>query len=237
MIRVTIWNEFVHERTQEHVKAIYPEGIHKCIGDFLAADDIRLRYATLDMPGQGLSEETLQDTDVLIWWGHMHHDEVTDENADMVARHVQQGMGLIALHSAHHSKPFRRLMGTSCNLRWRHGDRERVWCASPWHPIAKGLPEQFELPKEEMYGEAFDIPRPDDVVFMGWFSGGEVFRSGLTFTRGAGKIFYFQPGHEEYPVYKDENVQKVIKNAVRWVHQGREERCIIPVVMSERLEK
>lgn len=237
MIRVLIWNENVHERTDPRINAVYPEGIHSCIGSYLSQQaNISVRYATLDMPGQGLSEELLSQTDVLIWWGHMHHAQLTDENAAMVVRHVQGGMGLIALHSAHHSKPFRQLMGTSCNLRWRHGDRERLWCASPWHPIARDVPEQFLLPREEMYGEAFDIPRPDDVVFLGWFAGGEVFRSGVTFTRGAGKIFYFQPGHEEYPIYRDENVRKIILNAVRWADDGRDERCFIPVMETHPVE-
>lgn len=238
MIRVLIWNENVHERTQPWVQEIYPEGIHGCIGSFLKQqEDISVKYATLDMPGQGLSEEILSQTDVLIWWGHMHHDSVTDENAAMVARHVQGGMGLVALHSAHHSKPFKQLMGTSCNLRWRHGDRERLWCAAPWHPIAQNVPEHFELPKEEMYGECFDIPRPDEVIFLGWFAGGEAFRSGLTFTRGAGKIFYFQPGHEEYPVYYDKNVRQVILNAVRWADDGVAGRNGVKVIEAEKLEK
>lgn len=225
MINVLVWNENFHEKNQPEVRVIYPEGIHGCIGGFLSENkDMRVRLATLDDPGQGLSEDILSDTDVLIWWGHKAHSELTDENAAMVCRHVNGGMGFIALHSAHHSKIFKGLCGTSCNLRWRHGDRERVWCADPSHPIAKGVPEHFELPAEEMYGEPFDIPRPDDTVFIGWFSGGEVFRSGVTFRRGNGRIFYFQPGHEEYPVYHDPNVQRIITNAVYWaapsVHDG-----------------
>lgn len=217
MINVLIWNENRHEKLQPEVRAIYPEGIHGCIGSFLSQNnDINVRTATLDDPMQGLSEDILNETDVLIWWGHKAHNELTDENTAMVCRHVNGGMGLIALHSAHHSKIFKSLCGTSCNLKWRHGDRERIWCADPSHPIAQGIPEHFELPKEEMYGEPFDIPRPDDTVFLGWFSGGEVFRSGVTFRRGMGKIFYFQPGHEEYPVYHDKNVQRIIENAVYW---------------------
>ena len=101
-------------------------------------------------------------------------------------------------------------------LRWRHGDRERLFCTCPTHPIAQGIPAWLDIPKEEMYGEFFDIPKPDDVVFTGWFAGGEVFRSGCTFTRGLGKIFYFQPGHEEYPIYHMPVIQQIIKNGVRW---------------------
>lgn len=237
MINVLIWNEYLHEKNQPEVAEIYPDGIHGCIGKFLSENnDISVKYATLDMKGQGLSEELLENTDVLIWWGHRAHDKVTDGNAAMVCRHVNGGMGLIALHSAHHSKIFKALTGTSCNLKWRHGDRERVWCVSPSHPIAKGIPEHFELPKEEMYGEPFDIPAPKDVVFLGWFAGGEVFRSGVTFERGLGRIFYFQPGHEEYPVYHDETVRKIITNAVYWANTGIKGHKGIECTMAEPQE-
>lgn len=217
MIRVTVWNEYLHEIQQPEVAAIYPAGIHKCIGTFLCTEkDMTVRYATLDMPENGLSEEVLSETDVLIWWGHMAHDKVSDQTVARVHAHVLGGMGLIALHSAHHSKIMKALLGTTLNLKWRHGDRERIWCIKPSHPIAEGVPDHFGLPREEMYGEPFDIPDPDETIFLGWFKGGEVFRSGVTFTRGRGKIFYFQPGHEEYPIYKDENIRRIITNAVRW---------------------
>ena len=175
-----------------------------------------MRTATLDMPEHGLTQEVLDHTDVLIWWGHMAHHEVTDEIVDRVQERVLKGMGLIVLHSGHKSKPFMRMLGTTCNLNWREGDRERLWCCNPTHPIAQGIPMQFELEHEEMYGEFFDIPKPDDIIFIGWFRGGEVFRSACTFHRGYGKIFYFQPGHESYPTFYNENVQKIIKNAVIW---------------------
>lgn len=221
MIRVLVWNEYRHEKQQPAVADIYPGGIHRAIGEYLGeSGGISVRYACLDDPEQGLSLDILDNTDVLVWWGHMAHGEVTDENAERVCRRVNAGMGLIALHSAHHSKVFRRLCGTSCNLKWRHGDRERLWTVVPSHPIALGVPEHFELEREEMYGEPFDIPTPDEVVFMGWFAGGEVFRSGVTYRRGAGRIFYFQPGHEEYPVYHNGNVLKIIGNAVRWAAPG-----------------
>ena len=217
MINVLVWNEFRHEKQQPDVAAIYPRGIHAAIGEYLSkSGDISVTLASLDDPEQGLSQEQLDRTDVLIWWGHCAHNEVSDEAVERVCRRVNSGMGLVALHSAHHSKVFKRLTGTSCNLKWRHGDRERLWTVLPFHPIAAGLPEHFELPAEEMYGEPFDIPEPDEVVFLGWFAGGEVFRSGITYRRGAGRIFYFQPGHEEYPIYHDENVLRIIGNAVRW---------------------
>lgn len=217
MINVLIWNEFEHERTEEEIKAIYPEGIHKAIADFLAEDDISVKTATLQDEECGLTKEVLDNTDVLLWWGHMKHNDVPDEVAMRVRNAVLEGMGAIFLHSAHCSKPFALLMGTSCYLSWRDdGDMERVWVSKPSHPIAKGLGRYFELPHEETYAEPFDIPEPEQTVLMGWYEGGELFRSGCCYTRGNGKIFYFQPGHEAYPTYYDKNVQQIIKNAVYW---------------------
>ncbi|MCL6627365.1 ThuA domain-containing protein [Alicyclobacillus shizuokensis] len=216
-IRVTVWNEFRHEKTDAKVREVYPDGIHHTIAQFLAADGHQVRTATLDEPEHGLTEETLDQTDVLVWWGHMAHQEVADAVVERVVRRVWQGMGLIVLHSGHFSKVFKALMGTSCDLKWREaGEHERLWVVNPSHPIVRGLGEYFELPHEEMYGEHFDVPTPDEVVFISWFPGGEVFRSGLTYRRGRGKVFYFRPGHETHPTYYDANVQTVIRNAVRW---------------------
>lgn len=215
-MNVTIWNENFHEKEIPEVTKIYPGGIHEYIASFLKSDEINVRTATLDDEECGLTEEVLADTDVLLWWGHAKHEDVPDEIAERVQKHVLGGMGFVALHSAHHSKPFRRLMGTSANLRWRESTRERIWTVTPGHPIAKGIPETFVLEKEEMYGEPFDIPSPEDVVFMGWFKSGEVFRSGVTFKRGNGKIFYFQPGHETFESFKNPIIQQIIKNAVEW---------------------
>lgn len=217
MIKVTVWNEYFHEKTEEKVAEVYPNGIHNAIADFLKCDDIVVRTATLDDPECGLTEEVLKDTDVLIWWGHLKHHEVPDEVVNRIRDNVLMGMGFIALHSAHHSKPFKALMGTSCNLTWREdGDMERIWTINPAHPIAQGIGRYFELPHVETYGEPFGIPEPDEIVFMGWYEGGEVFRSGVTFHREKGRIFYFQPGHETFPTFFDANVQTIIRNAVRW---------------------
>lgn len=217
MIKVTVWNEFKHERELEEIKKVYPEGIHNCIAGFLGkCEDIQVRTATFEMPEHGLTEEVLGDTDVLIIWSHALQDEFSDEVAERVQQHVLSGMGLIALHSAHFSKIMKRLLGTTMTLKWKHGEQEKLWCLMPTHPIAAGIPEKIEIPEEEMYGEYFDIPKPDDVIFAGWFSGGQVFRSGCTFTRGLGKIFYFQPGHEEYPIYQMQEIQQIITNAVHY---------------------
>jgi trehalose utilization protein len=227
MIRVTVWGENVHEQKHEAVKKIYPEGMHNCIAKGLAEDpEIKARTATLQEPEHGLTEAVLAETDVLTWWGHAAHGQVEDKIVERVQTRVLEGMGLILLHSAHFSKIFKKLMGSSCALKWREaGERERLWVANPGHRIAQGLGECFELPNEEMYGEPFGIPTPDDIVLIGWFQGGEVFRSGCTWRRGAGKVFYFQPGHETYPIYRDRNVQLVLKNAVKWAApEGRWEK-------------
>lgn len=215
-MKVTVWNENQHEKSVPRVTELYPGGLHEYIASFLRDDDIEVRTATLDDENCGLDDDVLDDTDVLIWWGHMAHNKVPDEVVDRVQQHILGGMGLIVLHSGHFSKIFRRMLGTTCSLKWRDGARERIWTIKPNHPIAEGIPETFALDCEEMYGEAFDIPEPQEVVFMGWFNGGEVFRSGCTFIRGNGKIFYFQPGHETNPSFQNEYIQRIIKNAVKW---------------------
>jgi trehalose utilization protein len=216
--RITVWNEFRHEKIDSDVSSLYPEGLHGAIKNFLDEEqDFEVRTATLDEPEHGLTDEILNTTDVLIWWGHMAHELVQNEIVDKVYKRVLSGMGLIVLHSAHYSKIFTKLMGTSCSLKWRQvGEKERVWVVEPTHPIAEGIDEYIELEHEEMYGERFDIPAPDTLVFTSWFKGGEVFRSGCCYNRGYGKIFYFRPGHETYPTFYNKQIQKVIKNAVRW---------------------
>ena len=217
-IRVTVWGENVHEQKNAAVASLYPTTMHGAIAEGLNADPyIQATTVTLQDPDHGMTPERLGATDVLIWWGHAAHGQVDDAAVERVAEAVWSGMGAIFLHSAHFSKPFKRLMGTPCNLTWREaGERERLWLTSRNHPIAAGLPDHFELENEEMYGEPFGVPEPMETVFVSWFQGGEVFRSGLTWRRGAGNIFYFRPGHETYPTYHDANVQMVLKNAVKW---------------------
>lgn len=219
MIRVTVWNEFRHELRNPEVAAIYPDGIHECIASFLKKnDDMEITTATLDMEDHGLTDEVLDNTDVLIWWGHTAHGSVRDDIVEKIYNRVHKGMGLIALHSAHNSKIFKKLMGTTCSLRWRDNAREHVWCVNPAHPIAKGVPSDFRIDREEMYGELFDIPTPDELIYIGWFNGGEVFRSGCIFNRAYGKVFYFQPGHETNPIFHMPEIQTVITNAVRYIY-------------------
>lgn len=220
-INVTVWNEFREERSIDAVKRIYPEGIHNAIASFLRAEEgFKVRTATLDEPEHGLSEDVLGATDVLLWWGHMAHDEVSDAVVDRVFRRVAlEGMGLVVLHSGHASKIFSRLCGTPSHLlSWREkGELERVWVVNPAHPIAAGINDFFEVPSSEVYAEHFNIPQPDELIFVSWYPGGEVFRSGFTLTRGRGRIFYFSPGHELMPIYRQKEVQRVVMNGVRHV--------------------
>jgi trehalose utilization protein len=220
-LRVTIWNEFIHERELDAVRAIYPAGIHAVLADAIArqlGNRALVRIATFDEPDHGLTAQTLEQTDVLTWWGHAAHARVADEIVDRVHQRVLNGMGLVALHSAHASKIFRRLMGTSCMLRWREAaEKERVWIVDPGHPIAEGITDEFfEIEQTEMYGEHFDVPTPDELFAISWFEGGEVFRSGCTWRRGKGKVVYFSPGHETFPIYHHPSVQRIIANAVAW---------------------
>ena len=216
-IRVTVWNENRHEQKNPKVAEIYPEGIHGAIASALEGQGYVVKTATLDQPEHGLGSDLLEQTDVLVWWGHLAHDEVSDETVAKVHARVLAGMGLVVLHSGHFSKIFKALMGTTCDLKWREADdKERLWVVAPGHPIVEGIGEYIEIDAEEMYGEPFDIPAPEELIFVSWFTGGEIFRSGATYTRGRGKIFYFRPGHETYPTYHNPEVQKVIGNGVRW---------------------
>ena len=220
-LRIRVWNEGVHEAQNEpsHIGEIYPDGIHGAI-----AAGLRSHYPDADITtavlatddDHGLTEEILAGTDVLLWWGHTAHDQVSDDVVAAVVERVWAGMGLVVLHSGHHSKPFKRLMGTTCDLRWRHDEVETVWTVAPGHPITAGVPASFVIPEQEMYGEFFDVPAPDELVFISSFTGGEVFRSGCCWTRGRGRVFYFSPGHEEHPVYHQPEVQRVVLNGTLW---------------------
>ncbi|WP_083404602.1 MULTISPECIES: ThuA domain-containing protein [unclassified Curtobacterium] len=242
-IRVVVWGENRHEQVNPVVREIYPDGMHTTIADAvrtLLDGDATVTTRVLDDPEHGMTEDLLAETDVLLWWGHTAHDEVADEVVDRIQRHVLEGMGIIVLHSGHHSKIFRRLMGTTCSLRWRNDqDRELVWTVSPRHPIAAGVQQPIVIPGQEMYGEFFDVPEPDELVFVSSFSGGEVFRSGITYRRGYGRVFYFSPGDEVYPVYHHPDVQRVIANGIRWARpeQPRESYLVTPMYLPGRFDQ
>jgi trehalose utilization protein len=226
-IRVVVWGENRHEQIDQKVRDIYPDGMHGAIAGGLRTvlgERATVTTHVLDEPEHGLTEEVLAATDVLLWWGHMAHEDVSDEVVERIHRNVLEGMGILVLHSGHHSKIFKRLMGTTCSLRWRNdgADRELIWTVAPRHPIAEGVPQPIDLPAQEMYGEYFDIPEPDELVFISSFTGGEVFRGGVTYTRGYGKVFYFSPGDEMYPIYHHPDIQRVIANGVQWARPRRE---------------
>lgn len=225
-MNITVFNENIDELGLDPKRAdktaalleVHPNGIHNTLKDlFDEMDDVNVRTATQDQEECGLSKEVLDNTDVLVFWAHRGHDDFPDEIAENIHQRVISGMGLILLHSAHHSKVLKRTLGTSGDLRWRDDTYCRIFCVNPTHPISEGIPENFELGIEECYGECFDIPKPDDVVFLSWYDIGEVLRSGCTWTRGYGKIFYFQPGHESNLSYKHPYVRQILKNAVNWV--------------------
>jgi trehalose utilization protein len=221
-LRIVVWNENIHEsRGDEVVRRHYPDGIHTVIADGLRAElgaDAQVSTATLAEPEHGLTETVLADTDVLLWWGHIGHDQVDDAVVDRVHRHVLAGMGIVVLHSGHYSKIFKRLLGTTASLKWRNArERELIWTVAPGHPIADGVPNPVIIPEQEMYGEFFDIPTPDELIFISSFGGGEVFRGGITYRRGLGKLFYYSPGDQEYPVYHHPDIRRILRNGVRWV--------------------
>jgi trehalose utilization protein len=211
--------EGVHEKRNPRTQELYPDGMAKVIANYLGAQPgiASARVTHLQDECQGLTDEILDTTDVMTWWGHLAHHEVSDENVERVQKRVWEGMGLVVMHSGHYSKILKRLLGTNCNLRWRDvGERERIWVCDPAHPIAEGVPPYFDIPHAEMYGEHFEIPQPDQLVFISWFEGGEVFRSGCCWHRGKGKIFYWRPGHETHPLFYNDLVMKVLANGVRW---------------------
>jgi trehalose utilization protein len=237
-LRVAVWNEFHHEKHNPVVAAIYPEGIHAALKAGLVAHGLaQVRTATLEEPEHGLTEAALDATDVLVWWGHKRHDDVDDAIVERVKARVLAGMGLVVLHSGHYSKLFRSLMGTPCTVNWRaEGEKERMWVVQPEHPIMQGVERYLEVPREEMYGEPFGIPTPDELLMISWFQGGEVFRSACTWTRGRGRVFYFRPGHETFPAYHQEGVLRIVANGVRWAAPTMAERQAPANVKREALE-
>ncbi len=216
-IQVTVWNEYRHEKNNDEVRALYPNGLHAEIGKALSeCDDLEITLAALDDPEQGLPDELLNRTDVLFWWGHMAHGEVSDALVEKIRNRVYNGMGLVVLHSGHYSKVFRNVVGTTGNLMWGDNKHEVIWNINPTHPIAAGIPSHFELESEEVYAEPFQIPQPDEQVFLSWYETGYVFRSGNVWKRGAGKVFYFQPGHETVPTYFNPYVRRILQNAAHY---------------------
>ncbi len=225
---------------------VYPSNIRGAIADALNVSEvvnIVAATACLDDDHQGITADVLRNIDVLIWWGHARHDEVTDETAELVRSAVHNdGLGFLPLHSAHYSKPFKAVLSANGHLKggWRENDNpadtEEITVAAPKHPIAEGI-VGFTIDQEEMYGAPFDVPPYQVVVFQSYFpTGGEYFPSfattvgkgidpafasgsgnGANQGEGAGRVFYFRPGHETFPTYHLPVVQKILRNAVLWL--------------------
>jgi len=240
-VRVLVWDE----NPPHAPKDLYPKSINGAIADALnkiGDGQIAATTASLDDAGQGISEDALQNTDVLLWWGHARHGEVSDETAERVRRAVwENGLGFIPLHSGHYSKPFKAVLECTGHLMggWREApgfEPEEITVCAPRHPIAQGI-EDFTIPLEEMYGAPFGIPPFETLVFQSYFPlGGEYFPCGFTTTVGAGidaeftsgpgkgvgrgdgkgRVFYFRPGHETCPTYHNATVQQIIANGVLW---------------------
>ena len=242
IVRVLVWDENPGNAPAD----VYPNGIRGAIAEGLNRPDKRAPIlaatAHLDEADQGCSEVALQAADVLIWWGHARHGQVTEETARRIYTQVhERGMGLILLHSAHYSKPLQWTLAASGHLKggWRvtsPPDREEITVCAPRHPIAEGV-RDFTLESEEMYGAPFEVPAPQCVVFQSHFPlGKEYFPCGICWTvgrgktegftsgpgggvgegQGVGRVFYFRPGHETYPTYYNTTVRKILRNAVLW---------------------
>jgi trehalose utilization protein len=276
-IHVLMWDE-----RQPRQEEAYDNWIGNEIVARLKAStkNMQFRSVALDDPDQGLSDENLAWADVVLWWGHARHSDVTWVHAKKVADLVQSGdINIAILHSAHWARPFVELMNRrsiedalayiekqnpgkkithetvsppkerSAPMRGSvltpayygynkgktavHGIIHLPWCCfpafrndgepstlitkNPYHPIAKGLPPTFKIPLTEMYDEPFHIPNPDEVIFEETWETGEWFRSGLIWNMGGGKVFYFRPGHETYPVFKQDKIIQVLANACEWL--------------------
>jgi trehalose utilization protein len=241
VVRALVWDE----NPPHAPKAIYPDSINGAVAEGLrkfGEGRIEARTANLDDHEQGITEAALAVTDVLLWWGHARHGLVNEQTVALVADRVRnQGMGFVALHSAHYSKTFQAVVGGPGHLKggWREMDPpepEEIYVTAPWHPIAKGVTD-FRLEHEEYYGAPFDVPPPLVMVFQSRFPyDGRSFPTGLCWTvgkgidpdftcgpgqgigqgEGIGRVFYFRPGHETIPTYYDERVQRIITNAVMW---------------------
>ncbi len=238
-IQVLVWDENPSHAPRD----IYPRSIRGAVADGLCEfgrDEVVVRTAHQDEPEQGLSAAALAQTDVLVWWGHMRHSELNDAVIGRVAERVlHRGMGFVALHSAHYSKPFRTILDCTGHLKggWSEADQpEEVRVCAPQHPIAHGV-HDFTLASEEMYGGPFDVPPPAVVVLQSYFPAtNRFFPSGIAWSVGAGidpnfesgpgrgigqgegvgRVFYFRPGHESVPTYFHTDVRRVLLNAVRW---------------------
>ena len=212
-IRVRVWCEGTAP------KSVYPNDIDGAIADSLRKQPgLDVSSARLDSADAGLSDASLDATDVLVWWGRLRHADLPDSRARAIAARVRAGkLGFVALHASCLSKPFVELMGGRCELGgWREDGRpERVEITTPGHPIARGI-SPFLIPRTSMFAEPFRVPMPETVVMTSTFDRGETFRSGLTWAVDKGRVAYFRPGHDGFPIFFHPSVRQVIANAVTW---------------------
>ncbi len=213
-LRVRVWCEGTAPR------AVYPQDIDGAVAAHLGkSPGVKVERARLTDPSAGLADAALDATDVLIWWGHIRHDAVPDDRAQAVIRRVRAGkLGLVALHSSCASKPFKGLMGMSCEPGgWREDGRpEHVKIAAPDHPIARGV-APFTIPRSDMFAEPFDVPAPETVVLVSSWDRGETLRSGLTWSVDKGRVAFLRTGHDAFPVLFHPAVRQLLANASQWV--------------------
>lgn len=212
-LRVHVWCEGTAPR------AVYPNDVDGAVADHLGKlPTLQVRRGRLADPSAGLAEDVLDATDVLLWWGHLRHDDVPNDRAEAVVRRVREGkLGLIALHSSCTSKPFKGLMGMACEPGgWREDGRpEHVKIVAPDHPIARGV-TPFTIPRSDMFAEPFEVPAPESVVLVSNWDNGETVRSGLTWTVGKGRVAFLRTGHDAFPVLFHPSVRQIIANATLW---------------------
>lgn len=273
-IRVVVWDE-----QQPAQKQAYENYLGNAIAEFLKQrPGLDVKSVRLDDPEQGLSQQTLDACDVLVWWGHVRQGEIKRETGQHLVDRIKQGkLSLIALHSAHWSVPFIEAMNEraiadalatltpeerklatvdairpekysqpkrdakltpnvekivqpdgkivlkvqlpNCCFPSYRGDGKpsHVRTLLSNHPIAAGIPAQFDVPHTEMYDEPFHVPAPDEVIFEERWDAGERFRSGAVWKIGQGRLFYFRPGHETFDVFKQPETLQIVENAVRWL--------------------
>jgi len=274
-VKVVVWDE-----QQPAQKQAYSSFLGNSVAEHLGAQPgISVRSVNINDPGQGLAGGVLDDCQVLIWWGHVRHAEISAETGRSIVERIKDGkLSLVALHSAHWSTPFVEAMNERTRLdvvgkfhsegnerleitfvspaqrymvpkadarvtpyvSWRKfpdglakatvhlplccfpayrgdGKPSRVTLLKPDHPIAQGIPKEFEIPQTEMYDEPFHVPQPDEVILEERWAAGEWFRSGAVWKLGKGRVFYFRPGHETYPIYKQPIPLKIMTNSVRWL--------------------
>ena len=219
MICVTVWCDGSDELRHAEIPQLYPGGIARYTAEYLREDTaLEVRISAFQDAAYGLGDDLLQETDVLVMYSHFFNDQLPQDRLDAVCRRVrEQGMGLVLLHSALWMNLTRQLVGPCGYAAYREiGEKERVWTVLPDHPIASGMPVSFEFQHSEMYQESAGFPRPDDVIFLSWYEGGEASRAGVTWTRGKGRIFYFSPGHAMYDVMQSAHYHQVVRNGVRW---------------------